>query len=237
MAAIVAWSAPPKSPDRVAASRELAIEDSGRRGPLVPPVPTSVTKRTAIPASSTTAATARRCFLGVGATSVLRSSVSGARRRVAARLVAASRARSAVPLGRRCASVLEVSTAAPAALSFTRRMSSSIASPPRLVVGADSEAVRSSRSPLADTAGLLSLPGPDAAEPSSFLGAPSVMRPRSRSRAAPADWPPAGVPPFTAGGSWRPFRLWRRALSSSVCSLIIGGIPYLPCRIAVVGHG
>ena len=189
IAAIVAWSALPKSPDRAAASRELAIEGSRRRGTLCPPVPASVTKRTAIPASSIIAATTRRCFLRVGATSVPRSSVLGARRRAAARLVAASRARSAVPFGRRCWSVLEASTAAPAALSFTRRMSSSIASPSRGVLGADSDATRSSRSGLAGAAGLRSLPGSVAAEPSSSRRAPSVMRPRSRSRAAPADWP------------------------------------------------
>jgi hypothetical protein len=99
IAAIVAWSAPLKSLDRAAVSRELATEESRRRGTLVPPVPANVTKRTAIPASSTIAAATRRCFLGLRATSVLRSSVSGARRRAAARLIAASRARSAVPLG------------------------------------------------------------------------------------------------------------------------------------------
>lgn len=162
--------------------RDLAVDESRCRGALVPPVPASVNKMTAVPTSSTTAATDRRWFLGVGATSELRSSVSGARRRVAARVVAASRARSAVPLGRRCSSVLEVSAAAPAALSFTRRMSSSIASLSRRVVGADSGAARSLCSEFAGAAGLVSLPKSFAAEPASSPRAPSVMRPRSRSR-------------------------------------------------------
>ena len=162
-----------------------------------------MTKRTAIPgeqhdrAHSLAALLGRPSHIRIAQLGLERTRPgSVARRRVAGEIGGAFRA----PLLERA----RASTAASAALSFTRRMSSSIASPSR---GGSRRGFRGYAVLalwLGGRSGLVLAAGIRRAEPSSSLRAPSVMRPRSRSRAAPADWPGC-VLPFAAGDRLAPF--------------------------------